>query len=164
MCCCLLGVWDYRSLVTPLSVWLSCSSSEPQHLVWYIFFPNFKLFIFIGVYPGGSDKESAYSVGDLGSVPGLGRSPGEENVNPLQYSCLENFRDRGTCWAIVHGITKSQTWLSDLNTHRWLTMLWWLQVNSEGTQPYIYMYPFSHKPPSHLGWRITLSRVPCAIQ
>ena len=60
------------------------------------FFSNFKLFIFIGVYPGGSDKESAYSVGDLGSVPGLGTSPGEENVNPLQYSWLENFMDRGT--------------------------------------------------------------------
>ena len=60
------------------------------------FFSNFKLFIFIGVYPGGSDKESAYSVGDLGSVPGLGTSPGEENVNPLQYSWLENFMDRRT--------------------------------------------------------------------
>ena len=52
--------------------------------------------MFIGVYPGGSDKESAYSVGDLGSVPGLGTSPGEENVNPLQYSWLENFMDRRT--------------------------------------------------------------------
>ena len=53
----------------------------------HFFPPNSKLFIFIGVYPGGSDsKTSACSAGDLGSVPGLGRSPGEETVNPLQYS------------------------------------------------------------------------------
>ena len=71
------------------------------------FFSNFKLFIFIGVYPGGSDKESAYSVGDLGSVPGLGTSPGEENVNPLQYSWLENFMDRGAWWATVYGVANT---------------------------------------------------------
>ncbi|CAM9510333.1 unnamed protein product [Rangifer tarandus platyrhynchus] len=47
-------------------------------------------------FPGGSDgKASAYNVGDLGSIPGLGRSPGEGNGNPLQYSCLENPMDRG---------------------------------------------------------------------
>ena len=47
-------------------------------------------------FPGGSDgKASAYNVGDLGSVPGLGRSPGEGNGNPLQYSCLENPMDGG---------------------------------------------------------------------
>ena len=47
-------------------------------------------------FPGGSDsKESAHHAGDLGSIPGLGRSPGEENGNPLQYSCLENLMDRG---------------------------------------------------------------------
>ena len=47
-------------------------------------------------FPGGSDgKESAYNAGDLGSIPGLGRSPGEGNGNPLQYSCLENPMSRG---------------------------------------------------------------------
>ena len=47
--------------------------------------------------PGGSDgKASAYNAGDLGSIPGLGRSPGEGNGNPLQYSCLGNPMDRGT--------------------------------------------------------------------
>ena len=47
-------------------------------------------------FPGGLDgKASAYNAGDLGSIPGLGRSPGEENGNPLQYSCLENPMDRG---------------------------------------------------------------------
>ena len=65
-------------------------------------------------FPGGSDgKASAYSAGDLGSIPGLGRSPGEENGNPLQYSCLENPMDRGAWWATAHGVAKSQTQLSD---------------------------------------------------
>ena len=50
---------------------------------------------------------------DLGSIPGSGRSPGEGNGNPLQYSCLENPMDRGTWWAIVHGVPKGQTRLSD---------------------------------------------------
>ena len=59
--------------------------------------------------PGGSDgKESARNVGDLGLIPGLGRSPREGNGNPLQYSGLENSMDRGTWQATVHGVTKSQ--------------------------------------------------------
>ena len=61
-----------------------------------------------GSFPGSSaGKESACSAGDLGSTPGLGRSPGEANGYPLQYSCLENFMDRGAWWATVHEITKS---------------------------------------------------------
>ena len=58
-------------------------------------------------------KASAYNSGDLGSIPGLGRSPGEGNGNPLQYSCLENPVDRGAWQATVHGVAKSQTRLSD---------------------------------------------------
>ena len=58
-------------------------------------------------------KASACSVVDLGSIPGLGRSPGEGNGNPLQYSCLENPMDRGPWQATVHGVTKSRTQLSD---------------------------------------------------
>ena len=62
---------------------------------------------------GGSDgKASASNVGDLGLIPGLGRSPGEGIGNPLQYSCLESLMDRGAWWAIVHGIAKSQTTFS----------------------------------------------------
>ena len=69
--------------------------------------------IFIDI-PGGSEvKASAYNVGDLGSIPVLGRSPGEGNGNPLQYSCLENPMDRGAWWATVHMVTKSWTQLSD---------------------------------------------------
>ena len=56
---------------------------------------------------------SARNVGDLGSIPGLGRSPGEGNGNPLQYSCLENPLDVGAWWATVHGVAKSWTRLSD---------------------------------------------------
>ena len=52
-------------------------------------------------------------LGDLGSIPGLGRSLGEGNGNPLQYSCLENPTDRGMWQATVHGVAKSQTGLSD---------------------------------------------------
>ena len=56
---------------------------------------------------------SACNAGDLGSIPGLGRSPGEGNGNPLQYSCLENPMDKGAWWATIHGVAKSQTRLSD---------------------------------------------------
>ena len=57
---------------------------------------------------------SASNMGDLGSILGLGRSPVEGNVNPLQYSCLENPMDGGAWWATIHGVTKSWTRLSDL--------------------------------------------------
>ena len=56
-------------------------------------------------FPGSSEvKASACNVRDLGSIPGSGRSSGEGNGNPLQYSCLENPMDRGAWWAIVHGV------------------------------------------------------------
>ena len=58
-------------------------------------------------------EESACNSGDLGLIPGLGRSPGEGNGNPLQYSCLENPMDRGSWRATVHGVAKSRTRLSD---------------------------------------------------
>ena len=65
-------------------------------------------------FTGGSEgKESACNAGDLGSVPGLGRFPGEGNGNLLQYSCLENHMDGGAWWATVHGVAKSQTRLSN---------------------------------------------------
>ena len=70
-------------------------------------------------FPGGSDgKESACNVGDLGSVPGLGRSPGKGNGNLLQYSCLENSMNRGVWQATVHGVAKrSRKKLSNQHTH-----------------------------------------------
>ena len=61
-------------------------------------------------FPGSSDgKESAWKEGDLGSISGLGRSPGGGYGNPLQYSCLENSMDRGDWWATIHGVAKSRT-------------------------------------------------------
>ena len=60
---------------------------------------------------------NAGDVRDLGLVPGLGRSPGEGNGNPLQYSCLENPTDRGTWWATVQKFAKGQTQLKSLSTH-----------------------------------------------
>ena len=64
-------------------------------------------------FPGGSDsKESACNTGDLGAIPGLGRSPGVGNGNPLQYSCLENSKDRGVWWATVREAAKIQMQLS----------------------------------------------------
>ena len=66
---------------------------------------------------GGSDgKASTCDAGDMGSIPGSGRSPGEGNGNPLQYACLENSMDGGAWWATVHGVAKSQTRVSDF-TH-----------------------------------------------
>ena len=68
------------------------------------------LFLSIWDFPGGSDgKASTYNAGDLGLISRSGRSPGEENGNPLQYSCLENPMDRGAWQATVHGVAKSQT-------------------------------------------------------
>ena len=68
-------------------------------------------------FPGGSDgKESACNTGDPGSVPGLGRSLGAGNGNPLQYFCLENPMDRGDWRATVHGVAESWMWLS-IHTH-----------------------------------------------
>ena len=70
---------------------------------------------------GGSDsKESACNTGDLGSIPGSGRSPEEGNGYPLQDSCLENPTDRGAWWATAHSVAKSQTRLIALSLSVWL--------------------------------------------
>ena len=69
----------------------------------YLLVPS-KILVHDGIPQWFTSKESTYNAGDLGSIPGLGRSPGEGN--PLQYSCLENPMDRGAWWATVHGVTK----------------------------------------------------------
>ena len=68
--------------------------------------------VFLGFSCGSAGKESAHNAGNLGSIPGLGRSPGEGKGYPLQYSGLENSMD-----CIVHGVTKSQTGLSNFHFH-----------------------------------------------
>ena len=67
----------------------------------------------VGFHDGSDGRESACSTGGLGSIPGSGRSPGEGNGYPFQYSCLGNPMDRGPWQSIVHGVTKCQTRLSD---------------------------------------------------
>ena len=66
------------------------------------------MLINIGFLGSSDGKESACNAGDLGSIPGSGRSSGEGNGNPLQYSCLEKPMDRGAWQATYHGVTKSQ--------------------------------------------------------
>ena len=64
-------------------------------------------------FPGGSVlKNPPANIGDMGSIPGLGKSPGGENGNPFQCSCLGNLLDRGAWWVTAHGVTKSWTRLS----------------------------------------------------
>ena len=83
-------------------------SNDLKIRLYFLFFQVIR-FYYKG-FPGDSDgKESACNAGDLGLLPGfdlwVGRSPGEENGYPLQYSCLENFTDRGAWWDPVHGVT-----------------------------------------------------------
>ena len=82
----------------------------PFDLIFILYFPVMESIGFLG---GSVVKESACSAGEPDSIPGLGRSPGEGNGTPLQYSCLENPMDRGAWWAIDHGVTKNETRLSN---------------------------------------------------
>jgi len=75
--------------------------------------------VFLGFCGGSAGKESTSNAGDLGSIAGLGRSPGEGNGYPFQYSGLENSMDRGAWQATVLGVTKSQIWLSDFKEKKW---------------------------------------------
>ena len=80
----------------------------------------------IGVFGGSVIKNLPGNAGDAGSVPGSGRSPGEENNNPLQYSCLGNPMDRGAWWTIAHGVTKESNMTQRLKQE---------QLPSSPTQP-----------------------------
>ena len=85
-------------------------------------------------FPGGSEgKVSVYNAGDLGSIPGLGRSAGEGSGNPLQYYCLKNPMDRGAWQATVHGVAKSRTRLSDF-TFLSFHFRFILEINKENTK------------------------------
>ena len=92
----------------------SCWTSNKSFLIW----------VFMG-FPGGSvvkkKKKLPANAGDVGSIPGLGRPPGEGNGNPLQYSCLENPMDRETCQATVPGVAKNWTRLST-HAHQYVTV------------------------------------------
>ena len=87
------------------------SNSKPKSLrvIEGILEKLFNIFKSVGFTGGSDSKESACNAGDLGSIPGSGRSPGEGNGNLLQYSCLENPMDREIWWAIAHGFSESDT-------------------------------------------------------
>ena len=94
-------------------------------------------------FPGGSeDKVSACNIQDLGSIPGLGRSPGEGNGNPLQYSCLENPMDRGAWRATVHGVAKSRTQLSNFTHTGDSVVKRWEEGSRWGTHVYLWQIHF----------------------
>ena len=91
---------------------------HPWGLLAHFFSCQLKCFLNIEVvfpdgFPDGSVvKNPPANAGDVSLIPGSGRSPGVENGNPLQYSCLGNPMERGAWWTIVHGVAKSRTWLS----------------------------------------------------
>ena len=89
---------------------------------------RFRISFHLGFPCGSACKESARNEGDLGSIPGLVRSPGEGKGYPLQYSGLENPMD-----CIVHGVTKSQTQLSDFHFHFPSELEWWL-IHGDGRE------------------------------
>ena len=112
----------------PFCFWVSWNMSGKIRERWLYILKNptgakhpKQIFLFVGCFyskhfvisfPGVSDsKESACNAGDPDSISG--RSPGERNGNPFQYSCLENLMDRGAWWATVHRVAKSWMWLSD---------------------------------------------------
>ena len=78
---------------------------SPRHRVFF----KKNYLIYLGFFDGSDSRESACNSGDMGLIPGLGRSPGGGNGNPLQYFCLENLMDRGTWWVTVYKVAKSWT-------------------------------------------------------
>ena len=94
---------------------------------------------FVMGFPGGSDgKDSTCHAGEADLIPGLERSPGERNGNPLQYSRLENSMDRGAWWAIAYGVTKSP---KEMDTTEFL-------LYNNANQPCVYICPHSLEPPT----------------
>ena len=105
----LIFLWSQKHCLSPLcrtEAWILVEKAGSKVKLAEFKSRLFQLLVF---FPGGSaGKQSACNAGDLASIPGLGRSSGEGKAYPLQYSGLKNSKD-----CIVHGVTKSQTWLSD---------------------------------------------------
>ena len=105
------------------------------------------LYYYWGFPDGSGDKESTCNAGDTGHsglIPGSGRSPGEENSNPLQYSCLENPMGRGAWWASVQRVAKSQTWLSN-----WTAAASLIIISHTSDTRYMVSFPIPHLQPSY---------------
>ena len=92
---------DPQFFFTSLHRWVEISGRKET-------WENYYLLLAMGFPCSSVGKETAFSAGDPGSIPGLGRSPGEGNGNPLQYPCLENLMDREAWWIAVHGVTKNR--------------------------------------------------------
>ena len=111
----------------------TCLRHKPflkENMFTSIFFQPFYLFVScLWALSGGSViKNFPASERDMGSITGWGRSRGEGNGNPFQYSCLGNHMDRGTWWATVHGVTKCQTWF--ITTNNSLLFMWvWICIS-----------------------------------
>ena len=120
------GTFSFQKLGVPrMFIWKHChverASQSSQDTCKQS--PGLSSLLFGGWPPGGGlpwwpdGKDSACNAEDLGLIPGLGRSPGEGNGHPLQYSCLENSMDRGAWQAIVHGVAERYYWVSNMHTH-----------------------------------------------
>ena len=116
---------------------MTCTSTGIPHFITLHFFYSSQVFhsnpestkfinmicpmvyaLFKGFPDGSVVKTPSAYMGDMSSIPGSGRSTGEENDNPLQYCCLESPMDRGAWWATVYGVAKSWPWLSDLKKRK----------------------------------------------
>ena len=104
----IIKYYAYLGLVSEVNLFLSLFVEYINHEQWIInilyFFRASHSALVVKNLPA-----NAGDIRDLGSIPGLGRSPAEEHDNPLQYPCLENPMDRGVWWATANGVTKSQT-------------------------------------------------------
>ena len=106
--------WDPEVKLFSLSLIVSCASALIGNALFFFFFFCYSTIIFFSskhlcFLSGSVVKNTPANAGDEGLIPGLGRSPGEESGNPLQYSCLQNPMDRGTWWVTAHGVAKSHT-------------------------------------------------------
>ena len=116
----LIFIWHIeRELISSVVLISGAQQSDSVTCTFgFWFFPIIGCYKILTMFPCAASmvaqtvKSSVCSAGDLGSIPGSGRSPGEGNGNPLQYSCLENSMDGGTSQATVHGVSKSLTLLS----------------------------------------------------
>ena len=115
---------------------------------------NYQVLLLLLSFSGGWEgRASACNVGDPGSIPGSGRSPGEGNGNPLQYPCLENPMDRGAWWTIVHGVAELDTteWLLFTSRLLFSQLLSWVQL---------FCHPIDSSPPGSSVHGISKARIP----
>ena len=130
-----LIIWRVKSIQLGFSkriiyqnIKISVSLSNSQNILWfhiiYCYYENVNKMFWTDPFPGSQTvKSPPANVGDVSSTPKLGRSPGEGNGNPLQYSCLENPMDSGAWRAIVHGVTKESDMTLLLNNCKTFLLL-----------------------------------------